>query len=161
MPYLCTHLFSCCCQIHTFDTFRKYFRNATCPRYDTCKTTSLGPMTRVWDFTVATTSHARDSIVAMATQAWSKFHSITITMTARIWNGVTWMADWICDKLSWFAKWIWDELKWLTELTSNEITWMNGYIWDGVTWAGKPFTVEFNYVSDVAAGFYGEYMNSK
>lgn len=97
----------------------------------------------------------------MATQAWSKFHSITITMTARIWNEVTWMADWICDKLSWLAKWIWDELKWLTELTSNEITWMNSYIWDGVTWAGKPFIVEFNYVTDVAAGFYGEYMDSK
>lgn len=34
-------------------------------------------------------------------------------------------------------------------------------IWDGVTWAGKPFSVEFNYVIDVAAKFYGECLNSK
>ena len=172
MPYLCTHLLSCYCQIYKCDTFRKCSRNATCPRYDTCKTRSFGLMTRVWDFTVTTTSRARDSTVAMATQEWNKFHSITMIMTSRIWNGAIWMADWIWDKLirlaewiwdgvEWLAEWIWDELTWLAEWTWNGITWLAGCIWDGVTWAGNPFTVKLNYVTDVAAKFSGECLDSK
>jgi len=50
----------------------------------------------------------------------------------------------------------------LAEWTWNGIAWMAGCIWDGVTWGGKPFTVaEFNYVTDVAAKYYGEYLDSK
>ena len=127
-------------------------------------------MTRVWDFTVAVTSRARDSVVAMTTRVWKKYQSITMTMTAGTCNGVTWMANWIWDKLTWLAEWIWDgviwlaqwiwdELTWVAELTWKGITWMAGCILGGVTWAGKPFTVEFSYVTDAAAKFYGEYLH--
>ena len=71
------------------------------------------------------------------------------------------MADWIQNKLTWLAERIWDRVIWLAERTWNGITWMAGCIWDGVTWVGKSFTVGFNYVTDVAVKFYGEYLNSK
>ena len=165
-------IFSCYCQIHKFDFFRKYSQNATCPRYDKFETRSPSLMTRVWDFTVATTSRARDSVVAMATRVWKKCQSITITMAARICNGVTWMTDWIWNKLTWLAEWIWDgliwlaqwiwsELTWLAEWTWNGITWMAGCIFGGDTWAGKHVAVEFNYVINVAAKFYGQYLDGK
>ena len=184
MPCLCTHLFPCYCQIHKFDVFRKYSQNVTCPRYDTFETRSPGlMMTRVWDFTVATTSRARDSVVAMETRVWKNCQSITMTMAARICNGVTWMTDWIWNKLTWLAEWIWggviwlaqwiwdgviwlaqrvwDELTWLAEWTWNGIAWMADCILGEDTWAGKHFTVEFNYVINVAAKFYGEYLDGK
>ena len=148
MPYLSTHLFfRHDCQIHKLEAVLKSSRNATCPRCDTCKTTSFGLMTRVWDFTVVTTSHGRDSTVAMATWVWNKCQGIAMTMTARIWNGVTWTAEWIWDELAWLAKW-----------ARNGIACC---IWDVVTWTGKPYTVEFNYVTDVAAKYYGKYLDSK
>lgn len=161
MPCLCNHIFSCYFQIHKFDAFFKYPQNATCSRHDAFETKSPGLMIRVWDFTVATTSRARDSVVAVATRVWKKCHSITVTVTSRICNGVTWMADWIWDKLAWLAKWIWDGVVWLAEWTWNGITWMANCILGEVTWAGKPFTVESNYVTNVAAKFYGEYVDGE
>lgn len=82
-------------------------------------------------------------------------------MTARICNGVAWMVDWIWDQLTWLAEWIWDELAWLAEWTWNGIAWMAGCILGGDTWAGKAFTVEFHNVTNVAAKFYGEYLDGK
>ena len=71
------------------------------------------------------------------------------------------MADWIWDGVICLAQWIWYELAWLAEWTWNVITWLAGCILGGVTWAGKPFTVEFSYVTDAAAKFYGEYLDGE
>ena len=90
-------------------------------------------MSRTWNFTVATTTHAGDSTVSMATWAWNKCHDITMTMIARIWNGVTWMAEGIWDKPTGLAEWIWDGVTWLAEWIWDELTWLAERIWNGIT----------------------------
>ena len=93
-------------------------------------------------------ARAWDLSWAMVTGAQNKCYGITVAMAAGVWNGVTWLVEWISNKVTSLADVIWNGVKWLADGVWNGITrladgvlngvaWLAAWVWNEVTWLAE------------------------
>jgi len=109
--------------MHKFKACPKYPRNATWQDFETFRSMTPRLMERAWNVSWT-----------MMTGAQNKCYDITVAMVAGFWNGVTWLAECIWDKVTSSADGVWNGVTWLANRGWNGVAWLADGVWYGVTW---------------------------